>query len=118
MKNILIIEDEKMIGELLVDVLSDIGNISCVEGVDSGISALKKNKYDLIISDFYLGKSNSIEIFKEVRPIHPTTPIILMSGYPTADMLKSAKELDITIFLPKPLNMDMLRDRIGLLLPK
>jgi DNA-binding NtrC family response regulator len=115
--NILVIEDEMTLGELMKDILSDMALVDTTDKLDIADNILKNKKIDLIISDYYLGNSiNSLDYFETQKKIFENLPIILMSGFPSEEMLNRAHALNINIFLRKPIDFDFLIERVKLLL--
>jgi DNA-binding NtrC family response regulator len=111
--NILVIEDEMTLGELMKDILSDMALVDTTDKLDIADNILKNKK----ISDYYLGNSiNSIDYFETQKKIFENLPIILMSGFPSEEMLNRAHALNINIFLRKPIDFDFLIERVKLLL--
>lgn len=112
MLNILVIEDEETVGHLLKDILSELGPVDNAFGKDEAIKKILHTKFDLIIADYYLGESNTIEVLFETSELIKNIPVILMSGYANERMRNEASELNIGAFMPKPLNFDELFEHI------
>ena len=113
MLKILVIEDEEIVSNLLQDILSELGSVEIALGKDEAISKIVQDRFDLIIADYYLKDSNSIEILFEASASVKNVPIILMSGYANDQMKREASELNIGAFMPKPLNFDDLFSHIN-----
>ena len=77
---ILVIEDDKMINNLLCKVLSDGGYEveSALDGEEGLKNALEKD-YDMILLDLMLPKKSGEEVLSEIRQVK-TTPAIVLSA--------------------------------------
>ncbi|MFH1539471.1 MAG: response regulator [bacterium] len=81
-KKILIIEDNPDIQEMLRDFLRIYGFES--EGVFAGYEALniiKEKKYDLYIIDYDLSDINGFEVYKKLRIVDGSAPVIFYTAF-------------------------------------
>jgi len=70
MKNVLVIEYDKLISELISIHLKDmICNVNCVFDGREGLTEVLKNNYDLIVLDLILPHLDGLEICKELDTI-------------------------------------------------
>ncbi len=104
MKKILIIEDEKMLGEIYRDKFIQEGfEVILAETVEEGIEATRKEKPDLILLDILLPKTNGIgflEWLKKEKELF-SIPVIAFSNYDDPKTKKEAAELGIKDYLIK-----------------
>ena len=105
--NILLIEDEPVIGQNIVERLSsDLYN---VEWINSGLSGLNRalfETYSLIILDLLLPEIDGFAILKKIRAAGVTTPVLLLTAL--GDTGSKVKGLDSGAddYLTKPFAMD------------
>ena len=115
--NILLIEDEPVIGQNIVERLSsDLYN---VEWINSGISGLNRalfETYSLIILDLLLPEIDGFAILKKIRAAGVTTPVLLLTAL--GDTGSKVKGLDSGAddYLTKPFAMDELTARVRMLI--
>lgn len=107
--DVLIIEDDKIIGEMLLDVLSE-ANLK-VKLFEDGFDALKNIHLldpTLIITDIMMPKLDGLEFCKALRNNSSTkdTPFVFISGRTDEETVKKAKELGAAFFIAKPFTMD------------
>ena len=79
--SILIVEDDPMMGSLLVDVLADAGHDA--EHVASGeraVTRLAQTRFDVLISDLDLPGVDGFTVMKYARQYRPATLIVAMTG--------------------------------------
>ena len=105
MKKILIIEDEKMLGEMYRDKFIQTGGFDAVlaETAEEGITAVRKEKPDLILLDILLPRTNGIgfmEWLKKEKELS-SIPVIAFSNYDDPKTKKEAMELGIKEYLIK-----------------
>ncbi|MTI21334.1 sigma-54-dependent Fis family transcriptional regulator [Fulvivirga sp. RKSG066] len=82
MNKVLIIDDDKDICLLLQKFLSKKGYDATFEITgEEGIKALKKDHYDLVISDYRLPDDDGISILKKIKIINPESAVIIITGY-------------------------------------
>ena len=115
MARVLIIEDEQAILNLLRRIITHIGHEALTSSNGSeALAMLASFDPHLIISDLRMpGKPSGIDLIRELRNRLPRLPIIVISGYASNNMLAAWPELGIDEFLPKPFDMDAIRDAVG-----
>jgi len=114
MKNILLIEDDKLISSLVRFRLNKEGyNVTAVEDGIKGMEAIDSGEHDLIITDVMIPFKNGIEIISHSKKINPNIPIIVLSslGEEEGTVLK-AFNLGASDFIPKPFNPNELAIRV------
>ncbi len=80
MSKILLIEDDKEIGELLSEHLSGYGMVVvCAEKPSVAFEALKSNDFDLVVLDLMLPEMNGFEVCKKIKAEYDL-PIIISSA--------------------------------------
>ncbi len=111
---ILVVDDEKWVRDMLLDVLSLLGYVPY--GVSSGVEALSEiekdpEAFDIVILDYSMPKMNGVETLKKIREIAPDLPVILSSGYTDMEVLKKVEKLR-GVFIHKPYKMEALEELI------
>lgn len=104
MKKILIIEDEKILGEMYLDKFTRAGlNVKLVDSTEKGIEILGKEKFDLILLDILLPEANGIQFLKELKKIPEAskTPVVAFSNYDDPETKKQAAKLGVKNYLIK-----------------
>ncbi len=82
-KNILYVEDEPLVQETIVDILSEDGHtVDVASNVKEAIEKLKSKTFELALLDYTLGEETSEEIinFMKSDKYYSEVPIIVMSG--------------------------------------
>ena len=102
-EKILICDDEEGIRESLKLILENSYDLvfSC-----SGQECLGKLKNDkdikLVLIDIKMPKQNGIEITREVKRLYPTLPVIIVTGYASAEIAQEATSAGASDYIVKP----------------
>lgn len=116
LRNLLIIEDEKLIAEDIAEIVGDLFDaIHFADTVEKAKSQLYQYEYALIILDINLKGKNGVEILKFLvdNPVNPNnrTPFFLMSGIINDDFIKK-HSTKFAALISKPFEPEDLRKKI------
>lgn len=106
--NVLIVDDEPIICETLQLYLEHLG-IKKVQNAYNGIQALEKigeTSFDYVFMDLMMPKMGGIDVLKKVNDWNQLTTVILMTGYPTMDVVIDAMHNGASDFLVKPFRFE------------
>jgi DNA-binding NtrC family response regulator len=105
-KRILVIEDDQNLATLLRLNLKRLGFEAdiCNDG-EKGLEAAKSVKYDILICDVRLPNFSGLSITEALHHAKPLLPIIVISGYDTAENAIEATRNGAFDFLMKPFEM-------------
>lgn len=102
LKKILIIEDEKPIGNALKLKLQKEGfEAELVSNGEEGLKQIKKKKYDLLILDIVMPKMDGFDFLEEVQNKKFDSPIIISSNLSQPEDMEKAKNLGASEFFVK-----------------
>ena len=109
MQNILVIDDEKVITNLLSQALNKCGfNVDTAENGKEGIVKFDNDTFDLVITDICMAGVDGNGVARHIRnSLRKTTPIIGISGTPWL-----LEEGDFDAVLPKPFSLKTLADTV------
>jgi CheY-like chemotaxis protein len=112
---ILLVDDEKMIREVTVAMLHELGYESLTAA--DGREALRLFRehgegIGLVLLDQIMPGMDGVEVFKELRLIRPDINVLLASGYSELEMAERFKGLGLRGFIQKPYNLEQLADEI------
>ena len=103
-KKILIIEDEKILGEMYQDKFTQAGfKTILINTAEEGIKATSKEKPDLILLDILLPKANGISFLKKLKKDKnlSSIPVVAFSNYDDQEVKKEAHQLGVEDYLIK-----------------
>lgn len=102
-EKILIIDDEAGMCNLISSVLAGEGYIvTAVQKPLEGLEELRKDGFDLVITDMRMPKMNGADVLGAVKEASPDTPVILITAYSTVESAVQAMKLGAADYLAKP----------------
>lgn len=120
MKTILIVEDEKVVLELLFSIFDDCGDYRILSAMD-GQEALRLARVDnpdIILLDIHLPRLNGYEVCKSIKsdPTMSHTKVLMISGMTQDYDRQKAQEVGADEYIAKPFSSIELFEKIeGLL---
>ncbi|HEY4619846.1 MAG TPA: sigma-54 dependent transcriptional regulator [Nitrospirota bacterium] len=102
---ILLVDDDADIRETMVTLLTM--NDYCVTSVADGQSAIeevKKEKFNIVITDLMMPKMTGIDVIKNLKAIDPDLQCIVITGYATVSTAVDAMKAGAYDYLMKPFN--------------
>jgi len=113
---ILVADDSAQSRELLTRFLTREGHtvITAANGVEA-LRCLQAEEFDLILLDILMPEMNGFEVLGELRRLGTLncTPVILISGMDEETYAVRGIELGADDFLPRPVNLKLLRARVN-----
>ena len=117
MAHILVIDDDKMICDLLRRTLERSGyRVTEAHDGQMALNAHKANAADLVITDMIMPGMEGIQTIMEFRRLNPALKIIAMSGGgmgKSADYLNMAKKFGAFHTLAKPFTIERVTKLVG-----
>lgn len=116
-ENILVVEDDKDIQEIIVEILRDKGYV--VDAADNGregFTAYQNKEYDLIVLDVMMPEVDGYQLAKLIRNKNKDIPILMLTALEEEyDQLK-AFEIGIDDYVTKPFSFNILLKRVEAIL--
>lgn len=105
-KSILVVEDDRFIGEMYVRSLKKAGyEVDWMVGGNDGLIAARNKPYDLILLDVMLPEKRGNEILAALRgggdDLVPNTRIIVLTNFEQDDESRMAMEHNVDAYLIK-----------------
>lgn len=106
MKKILVIEDDKIINNIIEFLLKkEAYFIDVARDGNEGFDMINQNNYDLIITDIMLPYKSGLEVTSYVKTNFPKIPIIIISALGKEDLtIIEAFKLGADDLVAKPFN--------------
>ena len=108
---VLVVDDEPHTRTFICDGLNALGIVDDAMGVstaDEALAAISRHVPELVITDVRMPGLNGLDLARYLRQTHPSTKVIVVTGYSTRDIEKTALALSVTALLKKPFGLDML----------
>jgi len=112
--SVLLVDDEEQFLEVLTQRLETRG--LKVKAVTSGEDALKQvedRNFDAIVIDLAMPGIDGIETLKRIKEKRPDLEIIMLTGHATVKSGIEAMKLGADDFLEKPVDLNVLLEKIG-----
>ncbi|HKX02479.1 MAG TPA: response regulator [Methylomirabilota bacterium] len=107
-QTILIVDDDADVRMVAQVALTGLGYVTIETGdPQKAIWIVKERSVDLLLTDVVMPLMKGTELADRVQEASPSTKILLMSGYQTADIAPSGRA-----FLAKPFSIDGLAKRV------
>ncbi len=110
---ILVADDEEIFLLATANLLRNAG-YTCDSASDSfaAIQMLKAQKYDLLISDINMPGNTELALIRDLPQIAEGMPTILVTGYPSIDLVIDAIKLPVSAYLTKPIPSEQLLNEV------
>lgn len=109
MSRILVIDDEEKMTHLVAGELEDRGhNIDIANSGQAAVDFLKKNIYDIVITDLRMDPPDGMDILRLVKNDYDNTEVIMMTAYADASSAVTAMKSGAYDYLIKPFSLDEL----------
>jgi DNA-binding NtrC family response regulator len=112
---VLVVDDEPIVLKSCRLVIGAEGwEMISSSSVAEALSVLERITPDLLLIDVKMPVHDGMVLMRHVREKHPGIPLVVMSGYATAETVREAEGLGAAVFLPKPFTPDELADTLRL----
>ncbi len=104
---ILVVDDEKVIRDLLADFLGMEGYyVRTAEDGTSALGELSKGHFDLVLSDLKMPKMGGIALLDEIGKTAPDALTVIMTGFGTVETAIDAMKRGAYDYVLKPFKLD------------
>lgn len=112
-RNILVIDDEQIVLESVVRVLSEEDlNVEVTTSSRQGLEWGMSRNYDLVISDIRMPEIGGMRILRDIRRSNPRTAVVILTGYATVQSAVQAMKLGAEDYLEKPFTPESLLNTV------
>lgn len=116
----LVIDDDRFItrwiGEILADHFADRLEITETNDVKMALGMATANQFDLCITDLDMPSVNGFKLLKVIKEADPLKQVIILTGYPDENAIRSAFILGADDYLLKPLSVEELCNSVEFML--
>lgn len=112
-EKILIVDDEELMRQFLAETLKRKNyEVEVAKNGKEALALIRKNTYDLLITDLKMPEFSGIELLRKTKEISPQTLVIVMTAYGTISNAVEAMHLGAFNYLLKPFTPDAIETLI------
>jgi UDP-3-O-[3-hydroxymyristoyl] N-acetylglucosamine deacetylase len=116
---IFVVDDQEAIRSTIEDLLADESyTTKTFDSAEALLQGLQKEHADLVLLDIWLPGLDGVQALAEIKSLQPDLPVILMSGHAGIDVAVKGIKSGAADFLEKPLNLDILLEKVHMHLPQ
>jgi two-component system response regulator HydG len=111
---ILIVDDDRAMGELLRDRLGRRQFEVCLEPApERAFERVGREPFDAVVTDVKMARLNGIDLCERIATNHPNLPVLVMTAFGSLDTAIAALRAGAHDFLAKPFEVEELAFRLG-----
>lgn len=111
---ILLLDDEPIVGKRLKPALAKIGcNVEVFEDPGAALNRIDEKAFDVVVTDIRMDDIDGIQILEHVVGESPRTKVIMITGYAMMALAREAMEKGAFDFIAKPFQPNDLRKVIA-----
>ncbi len=106
---VLVVDDESSLA-LTITANLELEGFEVVECRDGrqALDVIRARPFDLVLSDIRMPGMNGVELFREIRRLHPAMPVILMTAFALEGLVDQALREGAFAVLSKPFSIEHL----------
>lgn len=113
-KEILVLDDVLDAGIMIKRILERKGyGVAVFTEEEEALDYLQGQPVKVAILDIRLKKMSGISMLQEVKQISPQTQVIMLTGYPTLETARQARQLGAFDYCIKPIDKKDLEDKVA-----
>ncbi len=111
--DILIVDDEPIVGERLQSFLTRDGHrVETFTDPAAAIERIEAKAFDIVISDIRMGQIDGLEVMEKVFEKTPQVKFIMITGYATLELARESLTKGAFDFIAKPFKLKEIRKTI------
>jgi len=119
MSNILLLEDDLVLGETIFDLFElNSFNITWVKDGQDAQEEIYENSFDLLLFDINVPYINGFELLDELRKNNNLTPVIFITAKIDIESFKKGFELGALDYIKKPFDFEELLIKVKAIIKK
>jgi len=109
---ILIVDDDKVVADILKDLISEDDSERSVDVCYDGLTAIEriqKNPYDLILVDLVMPRVGGLDLLKYAKKVNPDVIVVIITGYASLETAIMAIKEGAYDYIRKPCKLGEIR---------
>jgi DNA-binding NtrC family response regulator len=109
---LLAVDDEMGVRESLKMVFSKEYRLLEAASVDAAIRKVQEERPQIVLLDILMPKTDGIEILRQIKTIHPSCEVIMLTGVNSQQLAAKAMDFGAFDFIGKPFDVVELRQKV------
>ena len=109
---LLAVDDEVGVRESLKMVFAKDYRLVEAASVDAAIFKVREEKPQVVLLDILMPKTDGIEILRQIKAIHPSCEVIMLTGVNSQQLAAKAMDFGAFDFISKPFDVVELRQKV------
>lgn len=106
---VLVIDDDAVVGRSFHRVLSEKGyEVSTALSGEEALDTIENKEFDVVFTDIKMPGMDGLEVAERIKARCPWTPVVVITGYGTAENEARASVLGVSGFVHKPLTPEII----------
>ncbi len=111
---ILLLDDEPIVGKRLKPALTKIGcEVEVFQDPIAAVARIDQKEFDIVVTDIRMDEIDGMQVLERVHNQSPRTKVIMITGYAMIALAREAMERGAFDFIAKPFKPDDLRKVIA-----
>jgi two-component system response regulator PilR (NtrC family) len=107
---VLVADDERSMRDLLAIMLKQAGHdVALAEGGAEAIEALKREPFDLIVTDLRMREVDGLAVLRAAKEHSPQTVVLVITAFASTETAVEAMKLGAYDYITKPFKMDEIK---------
>jgi DNA-binding NtrC family response regulator len=108
-RHVLVIDDDAVVGRSFDRVLSGKGyEVDTALNGEEALKDIEAHDYDVVFTDIKMPGMDGLEVAKRIKAKCPWTPVVVITGYGSAENEARAHVLGVNGFVRKPLTPEII----------
>ena len=110
---ILILDDESMVGQRLKPALEKDGHrVETFTTSKDAVARLDEKDFDIVVTDICMEDLDGMQVLEGIRQKSPNTKVIMITGFATLELAHESLKHGAFDFIAKPFRIGKMRDTI------
>ena len=112
-ERILVADDHDSLRRGLARALRETGHeVEEATNGNAAIELLHRGQFDVVLSDLKMGGSDGLDVLRTAKSLHPTSAVILMTGFGSVNTAVEAMKIGAFDYVQKPFEIEEMELRI------
>ena len=111
---IMVLDDEPIVCKRLKPALEKLGyEVDAFTQSPEAMHQIQRISYDIIITDLKMKEIDGMQFLSEAKKLHPTTEVIVITGFATMETAKQSLQKGVFDFIAKPFKMGEIQEVVN-----